>query len=253
MPDQGMSDESMSNDGHPDPAMPDAQPPVGDMPDTPATNMPVPDLPVPDEPNPDDPNPDKPNPDEPSAHPDPNKSEAVREALAAARKALVERDLDRAEEQLDLAIVAGGRLPPELAVRIEQEQALASAVRAFWEAVRQSMSQLEGTEELKIGNSVAIVVEVVGEVIIIREAGRNQRYSIHRKPNTRELPARLAVALAERWLKGDDPTSKLIVGAFLAVDPQGDRNRAAEYVQEAEQRGAESAALVQAALEGTPE
>jgi len=268
MPDQGMSDESMSNDGHPDPAMPDAQPPVGDMPDTPATNMPVPDLPVPDEPNPDEPNPDepnpdepnpdkpnpdKPNPDEPSAHPDPNKSEAVREALAAARKALVERDLDRAEEQLDLAIVAGGRLPPELAVRIEQEQALASAVRAFWEAVRQSMSQLEGTEELKIGNSVAIVVEVVGEVIIIREAGRNQRYSIHRKPNTRELPARLAVALAERWLKGDDPTSKLMVGAFLAVDPQGDRNRAAEYVQEAQQRGAESAALVQAALEGTPE
>jgi pyruvate/2-oxoglutarate dehydrogenase complex dihydrolipoamide acyltransferase (E2) component len=185
--------------------------------------------------------------------PAPVEPQAVLQALAAARKALAERDVDRAEEQIDLAIVSAGDIGPELAARIEQEQALAAAVRAFWEAVRQSMSQLEGTEELKIGNSIGIVVEVDGETIIIRESGRNQRYSIGRARNARPLPARLAQALAERWLKADDPAGRLLIGAFLGVDPQGDRSRALEYVQEAEQRGAESAALVLAALQGAGE
>lgn len=188
-----------------------------------------------------------------TAKPESEAPAAVLDALRVARKALAERDLERADQQIDLAIVSAGDMSPELAARIEREQALAAAVRAFWEAVGQSMSQLEGAEELKVADSIAIVVEVDGEIIIIREGGRNQRYSIRRTRNARPLPARLAQALAERWLKADDPSRTLVIGAFLAVDPQGDLAKARDYVQEAEQKGAEAATLVLAALEDEAE
>ncbi len=216
---------------------------------------------VPDEDTPDDGTPKPPDdtaspastPDDTMQKPESGGPQEVLDALRAARKALADRDLDRADEQIDLAVVSAGDISPELTARIEREQALAAAVRAFWDAVRQSMSQLEGAEELKVADSIAIVVEVDGETIIIREAGRNQRYAIRRTRNARPLPPRLAQALAERWLKANDPSSTLVVGAFLAVDPQGDRTKARDYVQEAEQKGAESAALVLAALEDEAE
>ena len=42
-----------------------------------------------------------------------------------------------------------------------------------------------------------------------------------------KLPTNMAVHLARQWLRKGDPTSKVVIGTFLAVDPKGDQQACA--------------------------
>jgi len=63
-----------------------------------------------------------------------------------------------------------------------------------------------------VGDTRVFVIETGRDRILIRWAGRNREFT------RQTMPAGLARKIAENWLE-KTPTSKVIVGAFLAVDP----------------------------------
>jgi hypothetical protein len=219
-------------------------PPVGTTPiiSPPTTSEPPESTPPPDA-DPPKPEPKTPGPDpEPTPAPaaDPKELKAVTAALTAARTALEKRDVEGAGKQLDLALLEATNAA--LIAKIENEQALHHYVDGFWGAVRERIKGLQGGEELAVGNQVVIVVERRGDRIVIRDRGANKTVG------PRDMPAPIAAALAESWLKKDDPNSAVFLGAFWSVDAKGNEKRGRQILEDAKQNGAEAAAGVLEAL-----
>jgi hypothetical protein len=156
----------------------------------------------------------------------PEEKQAVATTLAAARKALGERKIEDARIQLDLARLEASS--GESLKAVERTRLLADAVEQFWNAVREGMKGLKAADELKAGPSV----ESSESKVAVRIDGKNREYAFDK------LPRGLARSIAERWLATDDPNSKLIMAAFLAVDPNGDLEQAHKLVQTASNEGA---------------
>ena len=167
----------------------------------------------------------------PSVNVDPAKQEELKRALAAARKALVARDLKTARKQVEKA---------EAAAQTPEEQAEAAGCHTllndlteFWRLMRLRISKIMPLEEFEFGKSRAIVAEVDGASLTIRSEGRNYQY---RTPE--ELPAALLRELVNSGFGGDAATL-VIAGAFLAVDPEGNRDAANRYFMKASGQGVE--------------
>ena len=144
--------------------------------------------------------------------------------LASARKALGERNTPAAKQHIEAAVrLAASGEQKELAAGI---QALPKYVDGFWEAVREGLKGLEEAGELKVGNTFVSIVEVSKGRLTIRANGQNRRYPLD------ELPAGLAVAIANRWFD-DRPDNKVYVGAFYFVDPRTDVAEAKRLWEEA--------------------
>jgi len=167
------------------------------------------------------------------APPHPEEVAAVGEALKAFQRALAQRDLPAAAAALDKA--ADGAQHPQLAERVSQSRTLLHYVRGFWNAVEQSIATLKGGEELMWRRRRSIVVEADAGRFILRVAGVNHIFQ------SEQLPADLAVLLAQRWLAADDPNSPVFTAAFLSVDPDGDRRRARSIYRSARAQGIEAA------------
>ncbi len=93
---------------------------------------------------------------------------------------------------------------------------LATYVVGFWNAVRESLKSLQITDELNYSGMVAAVVNSDANGITIHTPGKNQEFTL------KTMPADLALALATRWFD-QSPGSKMSLGAFLAVDPRGNK------------------------------
>ena len=132
--------------------------------------------------------------------------------LTTARRALAERNLIVAENEL--ARAENLAKLPEHREKLDRLKTLHRYVVEFWKAVTESVDGLRANEELQIGETVALVVETRPGLLIIRIAGTNRRYT------PRDIPAGLAKALAARWLDEKAASSKVILGAFLVVDPK---------------------------------
>lgn len=233
------------------PGPPETTPEPTPNPTDPKPTDPKPPEPSPTDPKPTDPKPPEPAPTEPvPMAPDPAEVEAVSTALASAKKALANRNLDLADEQVTLAELSA--VSETYVERVAQAQLLVQSVREFWGAVEESVKALKGSEELELDGDIAIVVEVTPDDIIIREKGRNIHYAMRKSAKSRAFTASLARLLADRWLAKNDPKSKLFVGAFLSVDPKGDREDAKRLLQEAKRGGVEAADVLLKWLE-TPE
>jgi hypothetical protein len=159
---------------------------------------------------------------------DPEQSARFTAELAAARKALGERNSQAAAER----IAAAERLAASAEQRdlVAGFQTLPKYVDGFWEAVREGLKGLEEAGELQIGNTFVSIVEVGSNRLTIRANGQNRRYPLD------ELPAGLAVAIAKRWFD-DRPENKLGLGAFYFVDPRTDVAEAKRYWEEAASAG----------------
>ncbi|MHB1033886.1 MAG: hypothetical protein ACYC35_03765 [Pirellulales bacterium] len=160
---------------------------------------------------------------------DPAKSAAVEKAIQTARAAMRDRDLAKAREQL--AWAADNAASPGQAAEVERLQTLWDYLDGFWEAVRKAIRSLKGSEEIEVGQTTVIVVEVRGETLTIRTAGQNLSYT------ALKMPSGLAFALAEGWFSKAEPSSKVFLGAFLAADAKGDRQRARRLWEEAKRAG----------------
>jgi hypothetical protein len=179
----------------------------------------------------------------PAAPADNARAEPVRQSIKAARKALAARDLAAAEEQIDLALVDASS--DALRAEIDGEKALHHYIERFWNAVRESAKTLDTGHEFEVDGRTVIVVEISRDKkkLVLRSKGQNRDYTIE------DLPADVAAGLAERWLAKDDVNSKVFVGAFLAIDAQGNRERGRRLLSEAKARGSDAAATVLAELD----
>ena len=178
------------------------------------------------------------------ANVDPVRGEAVRNSLAAARKALAARDLDKAEEQIDLARLDASA--ESLRTKVEGVNTLRHFVGGFLNAVRQSMESLQSTSELEVDGDLVSVVEIdlKQEQIVVRMKGQNQHYDANR------LPTNLAVALADRWLDKGDRNRTVFIGAYLITSAENeDIERGKQMLAKAKSEGVEAADAVLAAYD----
>ncbi|HEV3024728.1 MAG TPA: hypothetical protein VGX76_19765 [Pirellulales bacterium] len=161
----------------------------------------------------------------PPAEATPRQLAAVKEALAAARTALGKRDLEAAQEQLDLATLDA--VTPELEKELSRVQLLAEYVEHFWKAVSETLTMLQATEELTLDGAICTVVDASADSLTIHVPGKNREFKL------REIPTSLAVTLAERWLDKADDRTPLVIGAFLLADPKGDDDQARRLFEQA--------------------
>ena len=145
-------------------------------------------------------------------------SPEVAALLTAARRAMFDRNLNAAGQDVDRALRTARSDGDRAAA--ERVSKLLHSLETFWQAAGAGCRQLQTAEELELAGTRVIVVGVDATGITIRTAGRNLDYGFQ------ELPRPLAVLAAERTLSRDPQAMHLHVGSFLAVDRRGNREEA---------------------------
>ena len=166
---------------------------------------------------------------EPTEEPvDPARQEAFARAVADARMAMSEHDLSRARSHLD-------RARPDVQndderALIERLDTMLDHLSEFWVGARKAIATLKSGDEFTVRDTIVAIVEVGENEVVVRAVGENRRYPLD------DLPHRLLMALAEKWF-ADAPSSKVLMGAYLAVDPAGDPARARQLWKAASELG----------------
>jgi hypothetical protein len=210
---------------NPMPQPPQLVPPPEAMPTDPVmVNKPVEPPPMPKPPQP------APEP-KPEEMPLPPRGEvtALAKALITAKAALIDGNLEEAKAQLAQAETLA-KLPEHKAM-VERLRTLDNYVGQFYHAIDEAVKSFQSGTEIEVGNTVVVVVEVLPDNLILRVAGMNKRYARN------ELPAGLAVAIANKWLDQSDPIAKVVNGAYLAVARINADERARALWEEAARAG----------------
>ena len=159
---------------------------------------------------------------------DAGKSAAFEQAVADARGAMAERELDAAKGHLKAgAAAAHTQQEQDEVARLES---LLDYLRQFWDLLGKGAAKLDAAEELVVGKNRVSFVEVGAGQIILKIDGQMRRYT----PKT--VPTPLVMALAEKSFAKDN-VSKVVVGAFLAMDAKGDRKVARRLWNDASRGG----------------
>ncbi|MHB8900475.1 MAG: hypothetical protein ACYC6Y_17115 [Thermoguttaceae bacterium] len=166
---------------------------------------------------------------------DPARQLAFDRAIASARSALADRNLETAARQLNEAVSLAQT--DRERTDAEQVEGLRAHVEAFWESLREQIGRLQSGSELRVGDTMVVVVEAGADFVILRVAGQNRRYSAS------GLPHVLAAAMAEQ-LFSNSANAKALRAAFLIVEPDGDVEKARQLLREASQGGAEVGELL---------
>ena len=166
---------------------------------------------------------------EPSEEPvDPARQKAFAGAVADVRGAMSEHDLSRARSHLDRAR-PDAQTDDDRAL-IERLDTMLGHLREFWVGTKKAIARMKSGDEYTVKDAVVVIVEVGEKEVIVRSVGESRPYPLD------DLPHLLLVALAEKWF-ADVPSSKVLIGAYLAVDPKGDPARARQLWQEASTQG----------------
>ena len=142
--------------------------------------------------------------------------------------ALARRDIPAAQ-----AIVAQARAnaqSPDDQKTVDKYEKLSEDVREFLRIIGGRVSKFQPSEEVTLGKTRIIVVEARGGRFSFRYGSKILNYTVE------TLPTWLVTALADGNLADAGP-SKELYGAFLAVDPEGDRSRARSLWSEAAKMG----------------
>lgn len=161
---------------------------------------------------------------------DPARQQAFKRTIDSARKAMGSRDLEAAVTNLNEA-VALAQTDDERA-EADSVGVLQAHVDAFWGSLREQIAKMEPGSDFRVGETMAIVVEVRPDSLILRVNGQNRPFPV------RTMPHLLAAALAQN-LFSNSPNAKALRASFLIVEPDGDRKKARQLLQEASQGGAE--------------
>jgi hypothetical protein len=151
----------------------------------------------------------------------------------------MDQKFDRALAELEKARSLPMR--PEHRAKFDRLDLLAQYARNFQSALAEAIGALQVGEEIAVGTSTMVgVVQTAGQRITVRDQGANRTYTVDK------LPAGLAIAIADKWLKKDDPVSFVLKGAYLATEKDAgpDRvTRARDFFAEAGRRDASFADL----------
>jgi hypothetical protein len=153
----------------------------------------------------------------------------LKATLESAVQAMSARQLQSSARQLAKAEKLA-RLPIHLGP-VTRLQVLQGYLEQFWEGVQIGMTRIEAGRELRIGSQIGGVVEVTPQRLVVRIAGRNRRF------DRDDLPPEVTVAVAQLWFDSEEAATKMVLGAFWAVDPQGDPRRAKRLWLEAQRQG----------------
>lgn len=164
----------------------------------------------------------------PAKGPDAKETAAVNKGLGIARTAIKLRHFKDAADQLDLLELDGPS--PQSMAEIEQVRALLHYNKEFWHAANESWKGLIAGNEVTVNDEPIVVVETSADKLIIRSAGQNRVYTVE------NMPASLALALAEKWLK-NEPSSKAALGALQSTDPKGDKKKGRDLLNQAAKEG----------------
>ncbi len=156
-------------------------------------------------------------------------------AVADARRAMSAHDVEGARRHLGVA--GAGAVTAAQTAEVARLTELAGYLDEFWKAVHRVAGALRALEEVPVGDTYVIVVENRSGQLTLKAAGQTRSYSLDR------LPPKLVWALAESRL-ADDPATKALKGAYLLVDPEGDRARAQGLWHEASAAGVDLADLM---------
>jgi hypothetical protein len=167
----------------------------------------------------------------------PQETAAVRKALGETIAAMGLRDWDTANDKL--AEAKGLATDEVLKEKVEAVDSLSTGVKEFWRAVAESTKSLGAGQELVIGSTRVAVVEANDKLLILRVGGMNKRYPID------DLPMGLARTLASSWFDNNAASTKVFTGAFLFVEPNGDRAEVRQLWQAAKQEGVNVDLLLQ--------
>jgi hypothetical protein len=159
----------------------------------------------------------------------PDRSTTFQRAMNRARRALVVRDLKGAARALDAAETRAQSFAERS--ELKRFRALVHELDLFFAALGAGMRKLEATDELPVGDSFVIVIESGPETVAVRAEGSRHDYTLA------TLPAKIALVVAEGGADPSLPKVQLFRGAFLAVDPQGDRDASRELWQSAAAAG----------------
>lgn len=168
------------------------------------------------------------------ATPDPRRNETTpheelrlefRVLITELWQAMSKRELEEARASLN-RLAAEVRNDSERRA-VESLDYLLRHVEEFWRALYRIVPSMKAGEELAIGDTYIVVVDVTADELVIRAAGQNRRYRI------RELPTPLIrIIVARRFRPG--PEADAAFGAFLAVDPRGDPREAEQLWRRAD-------------------
>ncbi len=185
------------------------------------------------EPVPTDPTPTKPASGAASVKPE--ETAALAKTLKTAHAAILAGKYDAALVELDKVRF----LPklPEHHAKYERLTLMAGYAKEFQSALKAAVAALQSGDEIEVGSSTVVgFVSAAEDSITLRVTGANRTYAMD------SLPVGLAVALADRWLKKDDPVSLVIKGAFVAsvhgIDDER-RAKARQWLEEASKKGVE--------------
>jgi hypothetical protein len=117
--------------------------------------------------------------------------------------------IDRAKATIEQTEQLVGEIAPH-AERVARLATLADYVDQFWQAVDEEITRIEGTE-LVLDRTRVFVVAVRDQEIVLRAAGKNRTFSRDK------LPSSVALAIARRWFDSDAPTTRVFLGAMMAV------------------------------------
>jgi len=165
--------------------------------------------------------------------------QALIKALDATKAALGEQNFKAADLQLSKA-ESLAKLPKHTAA-VARLRELSGRVKQFREAIAAASSSLQAGETFKVGNSTQVAfVEAFPDKVILRVAGMNRTYPFN------DMPAGLALAIADHRLPLGDPMSQVVKGAYLLVHKRGaneERDKARELWQQAAAAGADMSLL----------
>lgn len=183
-----------------------------------------------------------------SAPSDPAKQAELHSGIKAARAAMRQRNLT--EAQKGLAQARANVQSPEDDLLVTRYENLANYLTQFWKGIARRLSAFKPMDEVELAKTRIIVVESNAEEIRFKSGGKVFHYRID------TMPVPFVAGLVEGAL--NDAQSKVIFGAFLAVDPRGDATRALELWTEAAEAGQKvdqllpSVAELAASREGAP-
>jgi hypothetical protein len=172
----------------------------------------------------------KPAPQEPQPPPvvDPAKREAFRRAMTLARQAIGKRDFAGAKRHLKTAEANLQDAADE--AELGRLELLLGNLEEFWRGMRRIVAGLVPAQEIMLGETPIIVVQVDANQLTVRSEGRNQSYRIF------DLPRPIVEALAQSGFV-KHPSTNVLLGAYMAMDPNGDRKRARQLWEQAARQG----------------
>jgi hypothetical protein len=178
---------------------------------------------------------------QPSPAPDAAKHAAFVRAAGAVRASMAKRDLAAVKQTL-LAATVLAQDPADQA-ELERLGILQDHLEQYWSGIGSAVAAMRPIDEIVLSESNRVaVIEASRTELAVQWEGRAQRFRI------KAIPRELLWAITKNSFK---PTagSKLIVGAFLAMDASGDRAQAAKLWQDAIKSGEEEGKVLMPELE----